>query len=445
VLVLAVLPLVGVAQPRALGIDRVIAVVGREAILYSELVVKVEQARQADPRPGYDHSCDIIEDLLYEKLLVEQGKLDSVVVDEGQVNAELDRRIRYFSQQLGGDKKLEEYYGKSVAEIKADFKGQVKDQLLVQQMQQKITSDLSITPREVKRFYDRIPEDSIPLIGAEVEYSMILRLPKPTEDEERRVRRKMEEFREAVSKGEKDFCTVAILYSEDPGSASNCGELGLVPPGAMVPAFDAVAASLKEGEVSQVFKTEYGWHFMQMIERRGEQYNARHVLMRPQVAAADLQRARTFLDSIRRMVVNEDLTFNKAAGEFSDDEESRGMNGMMIEPNSNTARWDLSALDQQTFFVLDKLKIGEISEPQLLVMPDGTKAYRLLQLANRTEPHRANLRVDYRLIQQACEGRHRSEMIDKWITAHISSTYVRLDEAYSTCSFTHPWISTADQ
>lgn len=226
---------------------------------------------------------------------------------------------------MGGDKKLEEYYGKSVAEIKADFKGQVKDQLLVQQMQQKITSDLSITPREVKRFYDRIPEDSIPLIGAEVEYSDD---PAPTEaDRGRGTSRAAQDGGVPRSglKAEKDFWHRGHPLLGRPGSASNCRELGLVPPGAMVPAFDAVAASLKEGEVSQAFKTEYGWHFMQMIERRGEQYNARHVLMRPQVAAADLQRARTFLDSIRRMVVNEDLTFNKAAGEFSDDEESRGM------------------------------------------------------------------------------------------------------------------------
>ncbi len=429
-------------QPKPLLIDKVAAVVGREPVLFSEVVTKAEQARQSGAAgPGVE--CESLEDLLYERLLVEQGKLDSVQVDEGQVNAELDRRIRYFAQQLGGERKLEEFYGKSVAEIKSDFKQQVHDQLLTQQMHQRITADMTLTPKEVRRFYERIPEDSVPLIGAEVEYALILRIPKPTEEEDRRVRRKMEEFREAVAKGEKDFCTVAILYSEDPGSAKDCGELGLVPPGVMVPEFDAVAMSLKEGEVSQVFKTQFGWHFMQMIERRGEQYNARHVLMRPQVSPSDLLRQRDFLDSLRTAIRDGRTTFGQAALEHSDDEESRSTNGIMVEPNSNGVRWDLKELDQQTFFVLDRLKPGEVSEPQVLVMPDATKAYRLLQLIARTDPHRANLRDDYRLIQQAAEGKKRSEAVDRWVNEHIATTYVRIDPAYAECPFTHPWNKAA--
>ena len=427
------------AQPQALLIDRVIAVVGREAVLHSDLTVKVEQLRSSDTSIKGDPSCELLEDLLYEKLLIEQGNLDSVVVEEAQVNAELDRRIRYFSQQLGGDQKLEEFYGKSITEIKADFRKQVQDQLLVQQMQQRITSDIALTPREVKRFFDRIPADSVPLIGAEVEYAMLLRVPKPSEEEDRRVRRKIEEFREAVVKGEKEFCTVAILYSEDPGSAKECGELGMVPSGVMVPEFDAVAMSLKEGEVSQVFKTEYGWHFMQMIERRGEQYNARHVLMRPQVSSADLQRQKTMLDSLRKEIVEGRLDFGTACATYSDDEESKGLNGAMIEPNNNSSRWDISALDQQVFFVLDKLQPGEMSEPQLLTMPDGSKAYRMLKLNSRSAPHKANLKEDYRLIQQAAEGKIRSEAIDKWINNRINNTYVHVTPDLAGCPFTHPW------
>ena len=431
------------AQPQPLLIDQVIAVVGREAILHSELVVKVGQAQQQDPG-AKDPTCELLEDLLYAKLLVEQGKLDSVVVDEARVNQELDRRIGYYAQQLGGEAKLEEFYGKTITEIKAEFRTAVEEQLLVQQMQEKITSDLSMTPREVKRFFDRIPEDSIPLIGAEVEYAMLLRIPKPNEEEERRVRRKMEEFREAIVKGEKEFCTVAILYSEDPGSAKECGELGMVPTGVMVPEFDAVAISLKEGEVSQVFKTQYGWHFMQMIERRGEQYSARHVLMRPQVSSSDLQRQKIFLDSLRSVILDGKQDFGTACGSYSDDEESKGLDGMMIEPNSNSARWDISDLDQQVFFVLDKLKPGEMSEPQLLVLPDGSKAYRILKLNTRTDPHRATLREDYRLIQQAAEGKVRSEIIEKWITDHIGSTYVHVADDYKGCAFMHPWVKTVE-
>lgn len=430
-------------QPQGTLIDRVVAVVGREAVLQSDLIARIDQARSSGVTVDGAFECSELEDLLYEKLLIEQGRLDSVVVDEAQVTAELERRIRYFAQQIGGEKKLEEFYGKSIAEIKSDFRDQVHDQLLVQNMQQQVTGDIRVTPRDVQRFFQQIPPDSIPFINAEVEYAQLLRIPDPSPEEDRRVRRKMEEYREAVLNEEKDFCTVAILYSEDPGSAKDCGELGLVPTGIMVPEFDAVALSLKEGEVSQVFKTQFGYHFMQLIERRGEQYNARHVLMRPQVSNSDLQREQAMLDSLLNLVREKGRDFATLAGKYTDDEESKGTNGLMIEPNSNTPRWDMSSLDQQTFFVLDKLKPGEVGEPQLVVLPDGTKAYRLLQLIARTEPHKANLRDDYRLLQQAAEGKKRAEAIDAWVRQRIKGTYIRIAPEYAGCTFSHEWVRTS--
>lgn len=433
-----VMPLALLAQPQALLIDKVVAVVGREAVLRSDMLAKVEQARQAGA-PSAGLECVMLDELLYEKLLVEQGRLDSVNVDEAQVNSELDRRIRYFAQQIGGERKLEEYYGKSIAEIKDDFRKQVQDQLLMQQVQQRITSEVSLTPRDVKRFFERIPEDSVPYVGTEVEFATILRNPKANEEEVRRVRRKMEEFREAVVKKEKDFCVLAMSYSEDPGSAQNCGELGMVPPGVMVPEFDAVAMSLKDGEVSNVFSTQFGWHFMQMVERRGEQYNARHVLMIPKVSPSDLLKERDLLDSVRTAVIAGTLDFGEAALALSDDEDSKGNRGLMVEPSTNSTRWDLKALDQQTFFVLDRLKPGEVSEPQVLINQDNSKSYRLLKLISRTEPHRANLRDDYRLIHQAAEASKRQEAVDKWVAERSASTYVRIDQIYRECPFNYPW------
>ncbi|MBX2972334.1 MAG: peptidylprolyl isomerase [Flavobacteriales bacterium] len=433
------LPLLGAAQPQGTLIDRVIAVVGREAILHSQLTVRAEQARQGGAPLDKAALCSELEDLLYEKLLLEQAAIDSVTVEQAQVDAELDRRIRYFSAQLGGDEKLEKFYGKSITEIRAEFREQVQDQLLVQNMQQRITSDVRVTPKDVQRFFHSIPADSVPLINAEVEYAQILREPKPDEAEERRVRRKIEEYRESVQKGEKEICIVAMLYSEDPGSAKDCGELGLVPLGTMVPEFDAVAMSLKEGEVSQVFKTQYGYHFMQMVERRGEYYNARHVLMRPQIGNTELQRERTLLDSLVRVVRAGDLKFADAATKYSEDTESKDLGGVVIEQNNNSTRWDMGALDQQVFFVLDKLKPGEVSEPQLVVMPDGSKAYRILQLISHTPPHRASLKDDYRMIQQAAEGKLRATAVDEWVGSHLEATYVRLNDDYRQCPFTHPW------
>lgn len=441
-LLLFLLPVCGLAQQQGILIDRIIAVVGREAILHSELVARSEQAGQGGAPMDGAGVCGQLEDLLFEKLLLEQARIDSVVVDQAQVDAELDRRIRYFAAQLGGESKLEEFYGKSVTEIRAEFRDQVEDQLLVQNMQQKITADVRVTPRDVQRFFNDIPPDSVPLINAEVEYAVILRIPKPAEQEERRVRRKIEEFREGVLKGEKDICTVAILYSEDPGSAKDCGELGLVPLGTMVPEFDAVAMSLKEGEVSQVFKTQYGYHFMQMVERRGEYYNARHVLMRPQVGSAELQREREVLDSLVRLVRDRTRSFQELAPLWSEDQESKDLGGVLIEPTSNTARWDIGSLDQQTFFVLDKLKPGEVSEPQLIVMPDGSKAYRILQLKHYCAPHRANLKDDYRMAQQAAEGKLRAAAVEAWVGSHLDGTYVRLVEDYRQCSFMHDWSKT---
>ncbi|HRD52840.1 MAG TPA: peptidylprolyl isomerase, partial [Flavobacteriales bacterium] len=432
------MPLALLAQPQALLIDKVVAVVGREAVLRSDMLAKVEQARQAGA-PSAGLECAMLDELLYEKLLVEQGRLDSVNVDDAQVNSELDRRIRYFAQQIGGERKLEEYYGKSIAEIKDDFRKQVQDQLLMQQVQQRITSEVSLTPRDVKRFFERIPEDSVPYVGTEVEFATILRDPKANEEEVRRVRRKMEEFREAVVKKEKDFCVLAMSYSEDPGSAQNCGELGMVPPGVMVPEFDAVAMSLKDGEVSNVFSTQFGWHFMQMVERRGEQYNARHVLMIPKVSPSDLLKERDRLDSVRTAVLAGTLDFGEAALALSDDEDSKGNRGLMVEPSTNSTRWDLKALDQQTFFVLDRLKPGEVSEPQVLINQDNSKSYRLLKLINRTEPHRANLRDDYRLIHQAAEASKRQQAVDKWVADRSASTYVRIDQTYRECPFNYPW------
>lgn len=438
-----VLASVAMAQPQPLLIDRIIAVVGQEAILYSELTARLDQAKQGGATINRGVECAELEDLLYEKLLLEQARIDSVVVDEAQVTAELERRIRYFAQQLGGETALEKFYGKSITEIKADFREQVQDQLLVQNMQQRITADIRVTPRDVQRFFQKIPTDSVPLVSTEVEYAELLRIPKPSEEEERRVRRKIDEHREAVLKGTKDFCTVAILYSEDPGSAKECGQLGMVPLGVMVPEFDAVAMSLKENEVSQVFKTQFGYHFMQLIERKGERYNARHVLMRPQVGSSDLQSARSLLDSVVTLVRGGKMEFGAAVVQYSDDEESKGTNGLMIEPNSNSARWDLASLDQQTFFVLDKLKVGEVSDPQLIVMPDGSKAYRLLNLLARGEPHRANMKDDYRLIHQAAEGKIRSQAIDAWVKERLAGTYVHLADGYTDCPLMHDWTGRA--
>jgi peptidyl-prolyl cis-trans isomerase SurA len=442
-LLLMLLPAVCGAQQGQL-IDRVIANVGGRVVLYSDLATRLEQARNSGEKVTDALACNELEGLMTEKLLLEQARIDSLYPEESRVQGELDRRIRVFEQQLGGTEQLEKFYGKSIKEIKADFHDAIRDQLQVGLMQDQLTQGLRVTPKEVERFYDGIPKDSLPFINAEVEFSMILRKARPSEAEERRSRKKAEELRERAVKGE-DFCVLATLYSCDPGSKEKCGELGMVPAGVMVPEFDAVAMSLKDGEISQVFKTQYGYHFMQMIERRGESYNARHLLVCPQVGQSDLRDAKAFVDSVAALVRDGIMEFGKAATELSDDEESRSTNGVMLEPNSGSTKWAIGDLDQQTFFVIDKLRKAQISEAQMVTGPDGTQSYRVLRLNSRSEPHRMNLKDDYELIRRAAEGRSHQKAIDRWMKDHIATTYIRILDDYSSCTFDHPWVPPVGQ
>ncbi|MBK6410761.1 MAG: peptidylprolyl isomerase [Flavobacteriales bacterium] len=434
-------------QPAPPGryIDGVIGNVAGRIILYSELAGRLEQARQSGEKVTDSLACNEFEDLLYQQLLLEQARIDSVIPDEVQVGAELDRRIRYFEQQIGGREKLEKFYGKSVTEIKADFHDQVSDQLMSQQMQQKITGDARVTPKEVEQFFKSIPQDSLPFINAGVEFARISIYARPTENEDRRVKLKLEEYRDAIVKGEKDFCTVAILYSEDPGSAAQCGELGMVPQGVMVPEFDAVAMSLKGGEISPVFKTKYGYHIMEMIDRKGEQYNARHILLIPKASPADVLGVKDRLDSLMTQVRDGKLDFSKAATDHNDDEDTKGTNGLVIEPNSNSPHWAIGDLDQKNFLVLDKLQVGQISEPQAFEDPDGNKGYRVLRLIKRTDPHRMDLVRDYPLVQQAAEAKLRQRSVDVWVKEKLTGTYVNIIPAYQGCNFEHPWIAASAQ
>ncbi len=373
------------AQPQGQLIDRVIGNVAGHIVLYSELASQLLQAERGGALPA-DASCAILEDLLYQRLLKEQARIDSAVADPQQVEAELDRRIRYFEQQIGGREELEKFYGKPIEAIKAEFREAVSEQLVTQQMQEKITADVRVTPKEVEQFFKNIPKDSLPFINAGVEFSRIVKYARPSEAEDRRTKKALEELRTRITTGKIDFATAAILYSKDEGSAAKGGELPMVPQGVMVSEFDAVALSLKEGEVSQVFHTDFGYHIMSLIERRGEQYKARHILLKVEVKPEDLSAAKRYVDSVATLVREGRISFAKAATELNDDEDTKGSNGMVIEPNSNSARWAVGDLDQQTFFVIDKLKVGDISSSQAFEAPGGEKGFRIFML---DQAHRA--------------------------------------------------------
>ncbi len=429
------------ARSQGLSIDRVVGKVAGRIVLYSQLAAQVEQIRSEKPVLDRADTCTALEDMLYQQLLLEQARIDSVMVDEKQVEAELERRIRYFEQQIGGREKLEKYYGKSIERIKADFRDQVHDQLLGQQMQQKVVGDVSVTPKEVEKFFKDIPKDSLPFINAAVEFGRIVKYARPSEAEDRRIKKKLEDMRMRIVEGKVSFEVAATLNSQDPGSAANGGALGMVPQGVMVPEFDAVALSLKEGEVSSVFKTDFGYHIMQMIERRGEQYNARHILLKVESSSEDLRLAKVYMDSVATLIRDGKVSFAKAASELNDDEETKGTNGLVIEPERNSPRWAIGDLDQQTFLVLDKLGVGTLSITQAFEQPSGEKGFRVFLLMKRTEPHVMDLVQDYPLVSEAATNSVKQRAVERWVREKLSGMYVSVAPEFLSCPFKYPWIT----
>lgn len=427
------------AQDNLQLIDKIIAVVGDEIVLLSEHGVQKSEMISRGLGSTENLDCTIMENLLFEKLLLNQAKVDSIEIADEQVEAELEQRIGYFTQQLGGEEELEKFYGKSTEQIKKEFRSLLKDQLLTQRMQQKISSDIYVTPADIEEFYSTIPEDSIPLIGSEVEIAHIVKKPEPSKEEKRRAEEKLLQLRKDIIGG-KDFSVMAGLYSDDPGSAAQGGNLGMVRKGMMVAEFEAMAFALEEGEVSPVFKTDFGFHILQLIERRGEMFDSRHILVKPKISSEDVQLAISELDSISTLIANDSISFGNGASRYSDDEDSKFSNGIILNPSTRSIRFAVQEVDPQIFFVIDKLEVGEVSEPVSMQFPDGSQAYRILKLVNRTEPHKANLRDDYQLIQEMAKNSISQNSLYDWVNSAVKRTYIRLEE-FKTCQFENNWES----
>jgi peptidyl-prolyl cis-trans isomerase SurA len=443
-IVLACLPGVFLPGIQAQGVrdsivDGVVAVVGANAILKSDIENQYLQFRQQGAITGTatDVKCQIFEHLLYQKLLLHQAQVDSVKVTDSQVESEMDRRMRFYINVAGSPERLEENFQKSIPEIKNELRDIIKEQLLAQQVEQKIIANVTITPEEVKAFFKKMPKDSIPEINSEMEVGIIVKQPVIGEAEKQEVKNKLKGFKERIQKGD-DFSTLAVLYSEDPGSAKKGGELGLFKRGEMRAEFEAAAFRLKPGEVSDIVETEDGFHLIQMIERRGEYINVRHILLQPKVSLVNLTRAKLLLDSVADQIVKKKLTFENAVAMFSDDP-SRNNGGMMINPNTNNSRFEADQLDPKVFFVIDKMKVGEISASILFKTERGRDEYRLYYLKTRTNPHKANLDQDYARIQDVALEKKKTRTIEKWTTEKITTSYVKINYNYLGCKFQRNW------
>jgi peptidyl-prolyl cis-trans isomerase SurA len=432
-----------VAQVQEKVVDEIVGLVGSHPVYWSDVEAQFAQAKsqgvKGDP---YALRCRIFEDLLFQKLLINQAEIDSILVSDDQVNSELDRRLRYYIQQFGSKEKLEEFYDKTLEEFKNELREPLRQEIMSQQAQGKIIENVKITPNETKDFFNKYSKDSIPIIPTEYEIGQIVKNPTVGPPQLKESREKINSLRDRVLNGEK-FATLAILYSEDPGSAAKGGELGMFARGSMAPEFEAAAFSLKTpGEISEVIKTKFGYHFLQLIERKGEFVNVRHILIIPKVSPDDLVIAAAKLDSTADLIRNDSMTFENAAMKYSDDP-GRVNGGLIQSQASGSTRLAADELDPKVFFVIDKMNPGEISASVPYTTDDGTQAFRILYLKLRTEPHKANLKDDYNKIQEWALNAKKQKAIAKWIELKSKGAYVRIGERFSSCEFQFNWAKSS--
>ena len=418
-------------------LDGISAIVGEKIVLHSEIEGQAQQMKvQGYVGDETKLKCQIFEDLLYQKLLAYQAQIDSVDVSEDEIVDAIDQRIQYFISQIGSEQKLEEYFNKTISQIREEFLPVFRDQMLAQRMEGRITADVKVTPEDVRKFYNNIPKDSLPILPAEMQISQIVLFPKVNSEEKKRLKNKLLEFKTRVEAGE-DFKFLATLYSEDPGSAKNGGDLGFLGRGVLVPEFEAVAYRLQEGELSDIVETKFGFHLIQMISRRGEQINVRHILLKPSFSISSMNKVKSKLDSIINLIQLDSLTFEEAAFQFSEDD-SKNNGGLIINPQTGTSSFTNEEIEPSLFFIVDKLSVGNISESVSFTSIDKRKGYRAVVLNKKTESHIANLKDDYDRIKMVAEQDLKNTVSDKWIKNKIKETYILIKTDYE-CSFKNNW------
>ena len=419
-------------------IDEVVAVVGANFILQSDIETQYIQYRlQGNIRDARATRCAILEDLLFQKLLLNQAELDSVKVTDDEVEQSMDAKFRYYIQQFGSQEKLEQFYKKPLIQIREEFRTLERERMMVEEVQQKLVKDIKVTPSDVRSFFNGIPRDSIPMIEMEYEVGQIVKEPAISKEEMDATRDRLRALRERLLKGE-NFGALAALYSEDPGSAKKGGEVGFVSRGQLYPEYEAAAFNLKKGEISDIIKSKAGYHVIQMIERRGEMINTRHILLMPKISDKDLARTSRLLDSVAGLIKEKKMTFEEAALKFSDDP-GKINGGLMVNPVTGNTRFQAKHLDPKVFFTVDKMNVGDVSRPMAMMNEESRQTINLYFLKTRTEPHRANLKDDYSTIQQWALTQKQDEAINKWISSKIGKTYFRINDNYLNCNFRHDW------
>ena len=425
-------------------VDEVIWVVGDEAILKSDVEALRIQGQQEGMHWKGDPDCAIPEQIAVQKLYLNQAIIDSVEVTEAEITQGVEQYIENMINVIGSREKLEEYQKKSMTQIRADLRESYRERQLVQGMQQKLVKDITATPAEVRRYFQKMPEDSLPFVPTEVEVQIITQQPRIEQEEINRVKEQLREFTERINKGETSFQNLARLYSEDPGTARRGGELDYTGRGMLDPAFANVAFGLSDPKrVSKIVESEFGFHIIQLIDKRGDKIKVRHILLKPQVSEEATQKALARLDSIRTDIVDGKFPFEAGASLISDDKDTRNNNGLManITQEGRTSRFKLADLPSEVAKAVDVLNVGEISKPFLMINERGKTVCAIVKLKSRSEGHKATITEDFQVLKNVVVEKRRQERLHEWVVNRIKSTYVRINDRYRDCQFEYEgWI-----
>ena len=453
----------GKAQTDSIGtvVDEVIWVVGDEAILKSDVEAMRIQGQQEGMRWNGDPDCAIPEQIAVQKLFLNQAIIDSIEVTDAEISQGVEQYLENMISAIGSREKLEEYHKKNISQIRADLRDSYRERQMVQGMQQKLVKDLTVTPAEVRRYFKDIPQDSIPFVPTEVEVQIITQQPRIEQAEIDRIKERLREFTDRINKGETSFQTLARLYSQD-GSARNGGELGFTGRAGWVPEFANVAFNLTDPKkVSRIVETEFGYHIIQLIEKRGEKVNARHILLKPEVSDEAVQKALLRLDTIATAIrqgevpemlkafINpekpiEKFSFEDAVSVFSDDKDTRNNNGLMFnvtQEGQRTSRFKLADLPAEVAKTVDALQVGEVSKPFQMINERGKTVCAVVKLKNRTEGHKATITEDFQVMKNVVLAKRREQVLHDWVVKRIKSTYVRINDRYRNCNFEYEgWV-----
>ncbi len=425
-----------------LVVDKVVWVVGDEPILKSEIETEIMRMKYEKTKFEGDPYCTVAEQMALQKLFIAQAKIDSVEVSESTIKQQVDGRIQYFTEHLGSKEKVEEYFNKPMSKMREDLTKVVSEQMLMQEMQQRITKNIKVTPQDINKFYAGLPKDSIPTVPEQVEVQVVVVSPEITNAEKERVKSQLRDFREKIESGEYQFSTLAILYSEDRGSALQGGELGFKGKGMLTPEFANAAFSLYDPtKVSRIIETEFGYHIIQLIEKKGDQVNCRHILLKPQISYEQKNVAMKKLDSLSQEIRKGKITFEQTVLKYSEDKNTKQNGGLMINKTVGNSKFQYQELPAEIAKEIYSLNIGEISKPFVYTNEVGKQVVAIARVKSKIKAHLANPEDDFQELKTVLTNKKSAEVLEQWIIKKQAETYIHIDPEFSNCEFKYSnWI-----